>query len=65
MDPFSGGVRVVECAEEGRGVRTSIFHESLEKFPDTRLEALMSWTAEEESSSAYGNLESQAGALGP
>lgn len=54
----------MECAE-GRGVRTSIFHESLEKFPDTHLEALMSWTAEEESSSASGDLESQAGALGP
>lgn len=55
----------MESAEEGRGVRISIFHESLEKFPDTRLEALMSWTAEEESSSASGDLESQAGALGP
>lgn len=45
------------CRGEERG-RASKFHESLQKLPDTSLGAFLSWTPEEDSSSASGTLRS-------
>ena len=57
---FLGGGEVWRGGERGSASR---FHESLEKLPDSRLGAFLSWALEEDSSSAAGDPKNLAGVL--